>query len=49
VAEGKVGDAWTAGGHWLELLIDVAHVLLRRENHNSLKGVGGCLQQLKGV
>jgi hypothetical protein len=49
VAGGKVGDAWTAGGRWLKLLIDAAHMLLRRENHNSSKGVGGCLQRLKGV
>jgi hypothetical protein len=47
VAGGKVGDAWTAGGRWLELLIDATHVLLRRENLNSSKGVGGYLQWLK--
>jgi hypothetical protein len=49
VAGGKVGDAWTAGERWLELLIDATHMRLRRENLNSSKGVGGCLQRLKEV
>ena len=36
----KVGDAWTAGVHRLELLFDYAHVLSRSEDCNGSRGRG---------
>jgi hypothetical protein len=48
LAEGKVGDAWTARVHRLELLFDAALVLLRSKDRISSRGVGCCMQQLKG-
>ena len=49
MAGGKVGDAWTTGVHRLELLFDFAHVLLRSKDRISSRGVGCCMQRLKGV
>jgi hypothetical protein len=49
VAGGKVEDAWIAGVHRLEPLFDAAHMLLRSEDRINSRGVGCCMQQLKGV